>query len=481
MVFDINLTKDKPAYLQIKDYIKDMILKGMLFKDEKLPSTRELSLRLKVSRNTIIAAYEYLEDEGFIYTEKGKGAYVAGVKVHSQQGITLDWNKRINDYAKKANTLDIVKNEIAWQKGMISFKSISPDNSLFEMEEFKKAFLNRITLEGEKLLNYGYAKGYKPLCEYLLKYIKNKGVNIEGKDILVTNGFTEGFDIVISSLTEKGDRVICEEPTHNTAIKIMKLHGLELLGVDLEDDGIDLVKLKAVLSEKEAKLAYIIPSYHNPTAIVMSSKKREEAYKLFSEFKVPIVEDGFNEELRYSGAHIAPMAALSGEGNNVIYIGSFSKILFPGIRIGWIMADKELISHLESVKRSRNIHTSFLDQALLYEYLLGGNFEKYLKKARKAYKEKYEYAIKCAEKFIPCKKILGEGGLHIFIELYEGLDSREVLKRCYNRGVIFTPGDIFYTEAQVKNTLRLGFSRVSTEEIEEGFKVIGEVIKEMEE
>jgi DNA-binding transcriptional MocR family regulator len=478
MFYDLKLNDTKPVYLQIKDYIKSMILSGMLQKDIKLPSTRELSSILNVSRNTVIEAYKYLEDEGFVYTVRGRGFYVSNVEINRQDEWNFNWSSEFNSYAKLSEELDIVKSEPVWKRGMISFKSIAPDNSYFDVEEVKKAFLNRMALEGDKLLNYGYAKGYKPLIEYLMKYMEGKGVAKEGKDILITNGFTEAFDILLSSLTNSGDKIICENPTHNTAIKIMKLHGLNIEGVELDDDGINLEKLKNKIT-KDTKLAYLIPSYHNPTGIIMPPEKRIEVFNIFKEYNVPIIEDGFNEELRYSGSHVAPIAALCGKGNGVIYIGSFSKVLFPGLRIGWIMADKDLISVLESVKRSRNIHTSFIDQAILFEYLNGGNFEKYIKRVRKIYKEKYECAVKCAKKYIPNKKILGEGGLHIFLELSDEIDTRDVLSECMKKGVIFMPGDIFYTDGRGKNTLRLGFSRNSIEDIEKGFKIIGNVVKNM--
>ncbi|MDW8801883.1 PLP-dependent aminotransferase family protein [Clostridium sp. A1-XYC3] len=476
MFLDMKLDKDTPVYIQIKDYIKDMILSGMLRQNEKLPSTRELSSILNVSRNTVVYAYEFLQDEGFIYMKKGTGAFVSDINISFEEEWNIDWNTRINDYGKNAESLDIVKHEVEWKKGMISFKSIAPDERLFDVDEFKRAFLNRVSIEGDKILNYGYAKGYRPLIQYLLKYMKNKGIQIDGKDLLITNGFTEGFDLVLSCLTEKGDSIICENPTHNTAIKIMRLHGLKIKGIDLSRDGIDLNKLKEELTKEEFKLSYFIPSYHNPTALVMSAEKRVELYRILKSHNIPIIEDGFNEELRYSGTHVSPIAALSGKGNSVVYIGSFSKILFPGIRVGWILADKKLIDYLESIKRSRNIHTSFLDQAIFCEYLQGGNFEKYIKKARKVYKEKYEFALECAKKYIPCKEIMGEGGLHIFIKL-EGVEARKVLEKCCERGVIFTPGDIFYIDGRGDDTLRLGFSRVDMEEIEKGFKIIGEVVK----
>ena len=162
------------------------------------------------------------------------------------------------------------------------------------MEEFKKAFLNRISIEGHKILNYGYAKGYKPLIEYLLKYMNTKGVDTKGKDIIITNGFTEGLEMLLTAYTNKGDKIICENPTHNTAIKIMKVHGLEVVGVSMTEEGIDTNELEEKLKSNNIKFGYLIPSYHNPTGIVMKGERRYSVYNLFKKYNVPIIEDGFN-------------------------------------------------------------------------------------------------------------------------------------------------------------------------------------------
>ncbi|HBE77855.1 MAG TPA: PLP-dependent aminotransferase family protein [Firmicutes bacterium] len=480
MFNDCKLVKNRAVYLQIKDYIKGLILAGILLPGVRLPASRELAAILKVSRNTIVQAYQYLEDDGFIHTLKGRGVFVAEVAVHKgQEKANVDWNTRVNGFAQKAVALDIEKNELRWEKGMLSFKSIAPNPELFDIEDFKRAVLNRLSQEGEKLLNYGYARGYKYLLEYLTGYMKNKGVNTSGKELLITNGFTEGFNLLLSALTVPGDRIICENPTHNTALKIMRLAGLQISGVPVEPSGMSLEVLEECLTKEQFKLGFLIPSYHNPTGLVMTPVKRMAVLKIFEKYQVPVVEDGFNEELRYYGSHVAPLMALAGSGNGVVYLGSFSKVLFPGLRLGWIMADSKLVAYLESVKRSLNIHTSFLDQAILYEYLQSGSFEKYLRKARKVYREQHQAAIKLALEFIPCRRIWGEGGLHIFIELDERLSARAVLAECYQKGVLFMPGDIFYTDGGGTNTFRLGISRVSQEEMKRGFRIIGEVIKDI--
>lgn len=479
MIFsNIKLDRKKTLYIQIKKEIEKIIEEGLLVEGSKLPSTRELSEILCVSRNSCIHAYEMLEDAGYIQVLKGKGTFVSHKYKKEESNWQVDWKPRVSKYGNMSVDLDIVKKEAITQKGMISFKSIAPDESLFDLDHIRRDFLNAICLEGEKLFNYGYAMGYKPFVDFLKIYMENKGINFKNKDILVTNGFTEGFDIVLSALTSSGNKVMCENPTHNTAIKLMKLHDLEIIGADIEQNGINISQLEEKLYCNEVKLIYLIPSYHNPTGTVMSADKRKKVYELCKKYNVPIIEDGFNEELLYSSSHTSPMAALDGENNGVVYIGSFSKVLFPGIRLGWIAADESLISTLESIKRSRNIHSSTLDQAFLNEYMRSGDFYTYMKKAKRYYRDKYKFAVDCVRKYIPNCKVYGEGGLHIFLE-FENINTRRLLESVMREGVIFMPGDIFYVDNKGVNTLRLGFSRVSYSDISKGIQIIGRCIRNM--
>ena len=476
---DLTINDKEPIYIQIKNYLEEMISKGLLPHNSKLPSTRELSSILKVSRNSIVLAYEELKSEGIIYSLSGRGTFVNSENIIHNSHWQIDYEHFENDYMKTTNDMDIMKSEVRWKSGQISFKSIAPDGELFDMEELKKSFLNRFNLEGHKLLNYGYAQGYKPLIDYLHKYMNKKGVDTTHKDILMVNGFTEGLNLVISTLTNHEDYILCENPTHNTSIKIMKSHGVNIIPMNMNEKGLDFDDLDKKLKKykNKIKFSYITPSYHNPTGMVMSPENRYKFYNLMKKNNIPIIEDGFNEELLYSSSHIFPICSLDNNSNGVIYIGSFSKILFPGLRIGWLLGDKKLINRLESVKRATTIHVSFLDQGILYDYLQNGAFEKYIKKTRKYYGDKFNFAKKCVEKYIDCEHILGDGGLHLFL-IFKNLNTRKLLDECYKKDVIFMPGDLFYIDDRGENTLRLGLSRLSEEQIEKGIKIIGETIKE---
>ncbi|MBN1048477.1 PLP-dependent aminotransferase family protein [Clostridium botulinum] len=477
MIFStLNIIKDKPIYLQIKQHIINGIKKGELKRDSKLPSTREVSKFLNISRNSVISAYEELESDGIIVTKRGIGTFIAIENKIKCCAYNIDYSAMTNDYSNNLRNLDIIKKDFPYKKDLISFKSIAPESNLFNLDDFKRALLDAWSYENTNLLNYGYAKGYRPLIDYFFDYMIKKRVNVDGKDILITNGFTEAFDIVISSLTTKGDTILCEKPTHNTAIKIMKSYGLKVVQVNMDKDGLELSALEKELIQCKPKFGYLIPSYNNPTGIVTKSERRKEIYNLFRKYSVPIIEDGFNEELLYSSSPIEPIASLAGEGNGIIYIGSLSKILFPGLRIGWIFADEKLIDILESVKRGKTIHSSFLDQSAFYYYLKSGSFNKYLKNVRKYYKDKYNLVIEMINKYIPYEYITGEGGLHVFIKLKDDINSRQLLELCYKDGVMFMPGDIFYEDDADESTFRIGFGRVNDNDIRKGIKIIGENI-----
>ncbi|WP_346894478.1 PLP-dependent aminotransferase family protein [Clostridium sp. UBA7503] len=481
MIFStLIINKDEPIYMQLETHIINGIKKGELKKDSKLPSTREASKLLNISRNSVIAAYEELESKGIITTKRGVGTFILMETENTCEEYNINFMNMINNYADTLRNLDIIKSELTYKNNMISFKSIAPEPSLFNMDDFKRALLDAWTYEEENLLNYGYAKGYAPLIQYFLQYMEEKRVNTEGRDILITNGFTEAFDIIIGSLTKKGDIILCEEPTHNTALKIMKSHEIEVIQVKMNEEGMDLEDLQMKLEKYNPKFGYIIPSYNNPTGIVTKTKRRKEIYNLFRQYSVPIIEDGFNEELLYSSSPIDPIASLSGTGNSIIYIGSLSKILFPGLRIGWILASKDLIDVLESVKRGRTIHSSFLDQASFYYYLKSGAFSRYVKNVRKYYRDKYNLVMEMINEYIPYEYVTGEGGLHIFIKLKNNIDARQLLDICYKDNVLFMPGDIFYINSgKGKNCFRIGFGRVSDEDIKVGIKIISDNIKKL--
>lgn len=480
MIFStLIFNEETPIYEQIEQHVEKAIKTGVLIKDSKLPSTREVSSVLGVSRNTVLTAYDNLESRGIIYSLKGKGSFVKLEAKSKDEAVSLDWKKRMSNYGAICESMDIIKTEYRYEKGMISFKSIAPEGSLFDVEEFKRAFLEIIALEGEKLLNYGYAKGYRSLIEYFMQYMAGKGVDIKGKDILITNGFTEGLDILLSTYTNPGDVILCEEPTHHTTIKMMKAYGVKIIGIPMDEQGVKLAELEDAIKSYEPKWVYLTPSYQNPTGIVMSGERRRAVYNLLSQYQVPCIEDGFNEELLYSGSHVMPLVSLTGSSNHVIYLGSLSKILFPGLRLGWIMADEGCIDTLESVKRAKNIHTSFLDQAVFVQYMKSGSFERYVKKVKKYYREKYLFVEEAVKQNIPYKKLWGEGGLHIYIDLDESIDTRVLLKRCYARGVLFMPGDIFRTDGQKTSSFRLGFARLKDDEIQRGLKILGEEIRKI--
>ncbi|MGN1033730.1 MAG: aminotransferase class I/II-fold pyridoxal phosphate-dependent enzyme, partial [Intestinibacter sp.] len=253
---NFKINTDEPVYIQIKNYIKDLITKGLLPINSKLPSTRELCSILNVSRNSVLSAYDELKTEGLVYSVKSKGTFVKEQADIATSDWKINWTSYENEYAKILNQMDTSKNEIPWESDLISFKSISPAGEQFDMEELKRAFLNRFNLEGHKLLNYGYAQGYKPLIDFLFEYMSRKNVDSANKDILMTNGFTEALNIVISSLTETGDYILCENPTHNVSLKIFKAYNLNVLPMNLNKNSLDFKDIEKTIKDYKDKIKF---------------------------------------------------------------------------------------------------------------------------------------------------------------------------------------------------------------------------------
>ena len=246
----------------------------------------------------------------------------------------------------------------------------------------------------------------------------------------------------------------------------------------MDSQGIVPDKLEAAIVKNNPKFVYLTPAYQNPTGIVMSGERRKRVCEILEKYSVPCIEDGFNEELLYSSAPIKPLSGMT-NFDGMVYVGSLSKILFPGIRLGWILADKYCVSTLESVKRLKNIHTSFLDQAVFMQYMKSGAFERYLKKIRKFYKDKFLFTENKIKEYLPVSRIWGEGGLHIYVKLTNNINTRALLENCYKRGVLFMPGDIFHLSNEPTSEMRIGFARLSEEEIEIGLTIIGEEAKRL--
>ncbi|MFQ5520200.1 MAG: PLP-dependent aminotransferase family protein, partial [Candidatus Methylomirabilia bacterium] len=375
MQIPLDRSKPIPLATQIRLHLERLIREGLLPPGVKLPASRELAGALGVNRSTVGRVYEELVASGLVRARVGQGTFVArdgrrqGREAEPTPPVQIEWSGL---FSKSSQLLiaDSRRREFYGQGSrpagkVISFAGGMPDSSLFPTEAFRKVLNRVIRAEGADLLQYYPASGYPPLRRFLSSYLLRFGVGAHPEEILIVNGSQQGFDLIARTLLDPGDFVAIEQPTYPRAIQAFRSFGAQLLPVPLQEGGLKLDLLEQILERRSAKLLYCQPSAHNPTGLTMPAPARWQLLELARRFQIPVVEDGFEGSLFYGERPPPPLKAQDPTGL-VLYIGTFSKILFPGLRLGWLVASPPVLERLEAAKQLADLHTSPLIQAAVY-------------------------------------------------------------------------------------------------------------------
>jgi GntR family transcriptional regulator/MocR family aminotransferase len=486
----IPLDRTEPLTLQIQRHLERLIRQEHLAPGIKLPATRELARDLGVNRATVAVAYERLVAGGLARAHVGQGTFVApperrpGPRTPNPEPRSMmDWSglfsKASNVIAADARHRQSLSQAGRATRGLISFADGMPDASLFPTDAFRQVLNRVVKREGPALLQYSPVGGYPPLRRFLAAYLVRQGVEARPEEILIVNGSQQGFDLVTRTLLDPGDSVAIEQPTYPQAIQIFRSLGAQLLPVPVGPGGLSLDHLERLLERHAPKLLYCQPNAHNPTGLTLDAAARGDLLALASRHRLPIVEDGFDGGLYYDDPPAAPLAAGDRQGL-VIFIGTFSKVLFPGLRLGWIVAPRPLLERLEAAKQLSDIHTSPLIQAAIFHFCQGRFLDRHLARLREEYGRRRRLLLSALERHLPrsVRWTIPHGGFTLFCWLPEGMDAGALLQRALERGVAFTPGSVFYADGEGAHSLRLSFSSVSVSRVEEGVRRLSEVIRE---
>ena len=472
----INLSKNdgRPLYRQIQEQLKNQILSGRLPKGYRLPSERKLADLLNVNRTTIKNALKNLDGEGLTTTKVGSGRVVA--YPGSSGGATDDnrrsapWNILINDHLKNSCdwALETIQKVNASKHDTISFVSGAPFFESCSVDVFKGILETLLAEHAGELLSYSPPGGMPELIEELLSWLNTKGVSAHFKELMIVDGCQQGIYLATSVLVEPGDVVVFPQPGYLGAAQTFKAAGARLVGVDINEDGICLDALKNILKHYSPKFIYTQPNFQNPSGISMSLENRLQLLELSYRYGVPIVEDDPYEDLRYKGQRILSLKALD-EKNNVISVGSFSKILYPGLRVGWVVAPSSIIKHFKAAKRNINLHTNTFGQRVILEYFRKRLFNKHLEEVKKEYSLRAKTMIEALRKnrldnltwFEP------DGGYFIWLQMLDDIDAYHLLEEGCKSGVTFVPGKEFCLSGG-RSCLRLSFASTPVELIVEG-------------
>ena len=371
---------------------------------------------------------------------------------------------------------DILK--VTQDPSVISFAGGLPNPISFPEEALKESACRIIDNEGGKVFQYSTTEGHLPLRQFIAdKYNKNFGLNITPADVLITTGSQQALDLIAKVLLNKGDRVIIEEPGYLGAIQAFCMFEPEFLPVTLEDDGLNLEKLEAALKQERVKFAYVVPNFQNPTGLTYSRARREAVCALFDKYDAVLVEDDPYGELRFKGEKLPYIGA--GKLAHSVLLGTFSKTVTPGMRLGFIITqDKELMHHLVTAKQSSDLHTNIFSQYMIADYLAHNEYQQHVDKIIALYKNQAEAMLAAMKEYFPAhvKYTEPEGGMFIWVTLPEGQSALDIFRKAMEKKVAFVPGDPFYAGKTDVNTFRLNYTNSTPEVIREGIKRLAEVL-----
>lgn len=361
---------------------------------------------------------------------------------------------------------------------IISFAGGLPNPKSFPVKEIEKSVFEVLSENGEEVLQYSTTEGYRPLREFIAKrYLKN-GLKVDADEILITNGSQQGIDLIGKIFLNKGDKVLVESPTYLAAIQSFGLYEPAFRSVPLLEDGVDIDALKEILSLEKIKLFYSVTNFQNPTGITYSREKRQKLAEILKNEDTVFVEDNPYGEIRFLGEDIPPVKA---HLEDSILFGSFSKIVSPGMRLGWIVANEEIMEKIIIAKQASDLHSNYFTQRTVYQYLTDNEVDEHIEKIKEMYRNQRNMMVSMMEKYFPenVEYTKPEGGMFLWVTLPEGLSSMDLFDLAMHENVAFVPGQAFYVDGSGTNSLRLNFSNSNDEQIEEGIKRLGNAINEL--
>lgn len=488
MTILIDRQSETPLYLQIEAYFRQSILSGILEPEMRLPASRKLAQELGVNRITVETAYAELEADGLVASRVGSGTYVlpttplAPLPEYNPNEPWPLWQQELqerNQLSEKMSPNDLLRQ--AGHPSPISFASGVGDSRTFPADDFRKVIQAIMRRDGVSALEYGEYNGYGPLRATIAHILSSQGLQTRPENILVTAGSQQALALVSQILLKPGDVIVVESPSYATALDLFNALNLHVVGVPVDEHGMQVEKLEKVLQKHHPRLIYTIPNFQNPTGACLSLPRRRQLLALAEEYNIPILEDDYVGDLRYEGSVLPPLKALD-PGGRVIYLSTFSKMLMPGLRVGFLVADGPVYDSLVTFKRASDLATSNLIQRALEAYMTVGRYQAHLHRSCQLYRKRRDAMLAAIHRYLPegTRTSTPQGGLFIWLRLPGGLSADRLLPLACEEGVAYAAGSRFYLDGtDGKSCMRLNFVVHSPETIEEGIRRLGKAVQRL--
>ena len=365
---------------------------------------------------------------------------------------------------------------------VISLACGNPDAALFPARELEAAAREAIREDPVAALQYGKTNGYPPMLDLIRQRLKEKQkIRCAENELLVTTGSQQGLEMLAKILVDDGDTVLAEEPAFIGSLNAFRSAGAKLIGVPIEADGMDLQALDRLLTaHPETKFVYTISTSNNPTGISMSAEKRRRFYEIIKKHRVLAAEDDPYCELRFNGEILPPIKSLDTEGL-VVYFGSFSKILAPGLRVGYVCADAPIIRQLSTAKQTADLQTPALPQMMIVKYAQKNDLDAHIEKLRSCYAQKCGVMLDAIRRWFPdsVTHTVPDGGLFLWCDLNDDTDTNQFIRAALTERVAFVPGYAFMVDMKPKqSSMRLNFSALPAEKLTEGVCRLGNLLRQ---
>ncbi|MBB1109374.1 PLP-dependent aminotransferase family protein [Limosilactobacillus sp. pH52_RY] len=359
---------------------------------------------------------------------------------------------------------------------IISFAGGLPAPELFPVKEMKAAVDKVFEEHGQEAMQYGAAKGVTVLREVIQQHVTEKeNVDSELNNVLVTTGSEQALDLVGKAFVDPGDTVLVEQPTYLCALDVFRSYGANFASVEMDEDGMKMDALeKALKANPNTKLIYTVPNFQNPTGRTMTEERRKQLAELAEKYDVYVLEDNPYGEIRFAGEHVPAVKSFDKAGH-VLYMSTFSKTLAPGFRLGWLVADEEVVNKLTVLKQSADLHTDNLAQFAVAQFFADNDVDAHVKEISDLYGKRKDLMLEGIKKYFPegVKYTDPEGGMFLWVEVPGIDDTVELFKECLEHDVAFVPGDPFFASEPQPGTFRLNYSNMREDQIEVGLKRLG--------
>ena len=466
-----------PLWKQIVDHAVRLADEGNLPSGERLPPSRALAAELGINRSTVCRAYEELAALGYLESRPGSYTTVRGrarpLAARPAAASLLDWNR-----AMAPGVLDAYVSAtrqprpVAPADGWIDFSTLSADPDLCPVDDFRRAVRSVLVDQPRSILDYGDSAGYAPLRETLARRMRAHGIAVSPDEVVLTQGAQQALDLVIRLFARPSAGVAVESPTYALVLPLLRLHGLRTVEIPLGADGMDLDVLESCLERERPAFVYTMPGFQNPTGLTTTQAHRERLLALCETRRVPIVEDGFEEEMKYFGRAVLPLKSMDAHGI-VIYVGTFSKVVFPGLRIGWIAAERECIRRLLWLSRFTSLSGNLLSQAAVERFCHAGRYDGYLRRVHATFRRRMTMLLRSLEKDVGGDRLewtRPAGGCTLWARVPGGRreDERALVDAAASERVAITPGSQFFATPPDQLAFRVSIARVKVHEIEDG-------------